>query len=308
MPFPQLPIAPPALRGLQNQPFLQGGADSMSANDPLKLAKIRSTIAGGDDLSTRSPLSDPGTNISGLAGNTAGAGAEAAADPFTGNEAQAQALKGLQQYQGAVGQGFRGTDPVAEQARYGQGLEHQKLNMPLQVQQAQSAGDLARQQEASRGALDVAKQQSEGSTNFLSTMRDIQAAGGDIRGITAPKGGGSISFGAPTNVPAGISQDVTTARQNLEKVKGANSGFMHPFGGDAQAIGQADAQLKAAIATELARNPADATFKAFAQAVGNDPQYDKMSLPEILHAAGEDQVTPQEMNQLQNLLYIIRGH
>lgn len=294
---------PGALDPQEAAATLSPGVGGGRANDPLQLAALRQAMSDPGQ-STRSSLSDPGSNIHGLGGNPNAALDELEADPFTGAQAQAQQAKLDQPYQQAYMGGFRTPQEAAEASRE---AEAYKQNAPVRAQQAAGQYDLAKQQEASKGALDVEKERQSGFENRYGAMQDLLQGGGanNIRSINPQSG--AMSFGAPQQTPTGIDQDVTNARQNLDKVKGANSGMFHPFGGDTTAIKQAESQLQSAIAMSLARHPADASFKAFAQAVASDPQYANMSLPEILQAAGEDQVTPEEMNQLQSLLYITRG-
>lgn len=223
-------------------------------------------------------------------------------DPQFGQAAQARTAQTGKDYNSAVAQGFRGQDPVREYNEYQRKQAEAKINAPIEQQRVAGQADIEKQRLASQGALDVAKENQSGIAARYGAIQDILqggGGGGNLRSVNPTSG--AMSFGAPPAVPAAIDRDVTTARQNYEKVK-SQAWF---GGGNEEAL--AKAQLDGAIASALARHHADPTFKQFAQQIANDPRYDQMSLPEILHSAGEDNLSPDEMNDLQNLLYITRG-
>jgi hypothetical protein len=225
--------------------------------------------------------------------------------PSFGKIAQAQTADTENQYRGAIAQGFRGTDPVREANLYGQKQAEAKIAAPVEAQRVAGQYDVQKQQEASRGALDVAKEQQSGIASRNQAFADLIQGGGAGNLSSFNPATGAMGFRAQQQTPTGIDQDVTNARQKLATAK-ENVGMFGMTGTGAVRI--AEDQLKAAISTALSRHPADASFKAFAQAVAADSKYDNMTLPQILQAAGEDNVSPDEMNQLDSLLRIIRGH
>lgn len=209
----------------------------------------------------------------------------------------------------AIEKGFGGTNPVAEQAGYGRQQEERKLGMPLEVAKANAAGDLAKQQEVSRGALGVAKEKSSQAENMWDMLAKARAGGADIRGVNVA-GSGGVSFGAPPKpptMPPGATHDLMLARQAATGVEPTQSGVGAWWGGTSGQPTKEHAALQQAIQNTLLRHPAPPELKEFAQKVSSHPETAKLSLEEILTATGETGLTPEEKGTLQELLGIVRG-
>lgn len=238
-------------------------------------------------------------------------------NPITAQRAQVEDITNRQR--GAMEQGFGGTNPIQEQALYAKKQAETKLQQPMDIARLNAEGDLAKQQEASRGALGVAQEQSRGGLdiqrNFTDFQRSLTGQSGTPgqglpQSVTMPGryGGGTINMGAassrlPKPVPPAITQAITVARRNYETAK-QNEG-MFSGGGASQA---AKAALDQAIAAGIYNYPvSDPAHKQFVQAILNDPQAAQLPLDQILQMKGETDVTPDEMAELQDMLNLFRG-
>ena len=219
-----------------------------------------------------------------------------AADPYTGEAAQAQTAAVEEATRQAQMQGYASPQEAYQAA---QEAERYKQDVPIRAAQATGGFDIERQKIASQGALDVAKENAaaiQANQNFL---QQIQGLGGANVRSFAPKTG-AVSFGAESRVATPVLDAVTNARRQYEQAMQEFAPFTAP---------EQDAKLAldAAIASALSQHPADPTLKDFAQMIANTPEYASMAIPQILEAEGEDQLTPQEINWLQQLVYITRG-
>lgn len=214
-------------------------------------------------------------------------------------------------------QGFGGSNPLQEQALYAKKQAETKLNQPTEIARMQGEADLAKQQEASRGALGVAQEQSKGGLDIQRNFADLQRSlSGNPGGQGAPQsftlpgrtGGGSMNFGSQTShipkaVPPAVTQAITVARRNYEAAKQGEGMFS---GGGASTA--AKAALDQAIAAGIYNYPAsDPAHKQFIQAILNDPQASKLGLDQVLQMKGETDLTPEEHDELQDMLNLFRG-
>jgi len=223
------------------------------------------------------------------------------ANPLTQQGNEVESYLGRRAH--AVEQGFGGVNPVATQAEAGRQVEQQKMNMPLEVARANSAGDLAKQQEASRGALAVQNSKAGQADNMWDMLAKARAGGADIRGVNVA-GQGGVSFGAPpkpSTVPPALLSELLRARMAMDKA-GLTKGFM-AGGGPTNEKGAFDQ----AIQSVLSKHPADQSLKDFALAASRDPGADKMSADEIIAASGQ-QASPEDTATIHELLGLIRGH
>lgn len=304
-----------AVRGLtMNAPRVMPGANTpeeavailqnapMQANEPQVYAK--NLFDRQRELETRY-ANDPDPRTAAFLGLVK---QEIAQNPDFGEAAQAKTA-GIEAKNLQANLGGFATPQEAEEAT--RQAETYKVDAPVRAQQMAGQFDVEKQRLASQGALDVAREQGQGSTNFLNMMQQLQQSGGapDIRSITAPRGGGSISFAPQTQAPAAIQRDVTTARQNLAKAQqAATPGMGNMFGliGVGQeAVDTALAQYKAAIDTALANfNIQDPESKqAISEALMN-PENKGKSIDQIFDLS---MMTPDEQRELTNFVTLIGG-
>ena len=316
-PSPQSPSAP-AFQGLQaalNPPPVERFAHpdagefgrASTANAPLELARLRhgqrqeqeerlfNALRAHGGATGAGPLDASGDiqALQGLLGSTKEA---IAADPYTGEAAQAQTAAFDEATRQAQMQGYASPQ---EAYRAAQEAERYKQDVPIRAAQAAGGLDIERQKIASQGAIDVAKENAaaiQANQNFLQQLQGL--GGANVRSF-APKTG-AVSFGAEPRVANPILDAVTNARRQYEQALQEFTPFTSPEI-------NAKSALDAAIASALSQHPADPTLKDFAQMIANTPEYANMALPQILETEGEDQLTPQEINWLQQLVYITRG-
>lgn len=276
--------------------------DRMFANQRAQAASTNATQAGqygGEVVALRNMLGSTEQDI--------------ADSPITAQIADTNAQTG--RMRAAQEQGFGGSNPIQEQALYAKKQAETKLNQPTDIARIQGEADLAKQQEASRGALGVAQEQSKGGLDIQRNFADLQRSlsgtgGGSPQSFTLPgrTGGGSMNFGSSTShipkpVPPAVTQAITVARRNYEAAKQAEG--MFSGGGATQA---AKAALDQAVAAGIYNYPTnEQAHKQFIQAILNDPQASQLGLDQILQMKGETDVTPEEHDELQDMLNLFRG-
>lgn len=190
-----------------------------------------------------------------------------------------------------------------EAAGYERQQAQQKMNVPIRQQEVQGQYDVQKQQEASRGALDVEKARQQGYEQRYGAMQDLLNTGlGQNLGSYNPQSG-AMTFRQPQQVPSGISQDITTARQRLAAAKSAGGWF----GPNEQQVSIAQGQLDAAVNSYLARHPAPAYIKEAARQIALDPKNAGKTAQQALADEGEDQLDPQELNYFFELYTNLAG-
>ena len=226
-----------------------------------------------------------------------------AENPLTRQAAEVDAFR--QRRQGAVEQGFGGeVDPIQAMNRYERGIAERKLGVAERVAGIGAGGELAKQEAANRGALAVTESKGAQAQSFLDLMNQASMSGRQVGGITIPGGGGSVRFAPEQQVPPGLLQTVTGARQRLEAEKNKAEWFNK----NTEGIQAAQVTLNQAIANALSRDPAPPNLKEYVYAIIQDPTAANHSLDDILRLKGETDVTPEERNMMQQLLTTYRGH
>ena len=192
--------------------------------------------------------------VGALKGMFGSAQQDIAESPITAQHTQTEDYRARQR--AAVEQGFNGTDPAQTQAIYGRTQAEAKLNQPTDIANIQAQSDLAKQQEASRGALGVAQEQRGGAMDIQKNFADLQKSlfGGGGNGetpnrVTFPGRSGGGGFGFPTNPNGGnpsasLLNIVTRARQEVESAK-ASEHWYAP--GTSERVTAAQAALDQAI-------------------------------------------------------------
>lgn len=298
-------VGAPALKGLQDQsPVMPkptpaeglAAIGGMQSNTPLGLLGLQEQ--------RRSELDDPRFyDNPRVAGLKASLDTDIAANPITQQRPEVEAINRANQ--GALMAGFHGgagQNPAQEAAEAGRQFETAKMRVPLDVANISGAADVAKQQEANKGALAVTEAKGAQAQNFLDMLNQARMSGADVKGISMP-GGGSVSYQTPAAVPPGLLHDVTLTRAALEKAKGA----INLFGTNNANIAAMEAANKQAIASALSRHPAAPHIKQFVQGVLNDPVAAKLSLDDILQQQGETDITPEDKQMAQELLNAFRG-
>jgi hypothetical protein len=223
-----------------------------------------------------------------------------AENPLTQQKAEVDAYRTRRQ--GAVEAGFGGeVDPIQAMGQYQRRMEEAKIRGPERVAQIGAAGDIAQQQEASRGALAVMESKGAQAQNFQDMMNQARMSGQNISGYTMPGGGGSVRYQQEREVPPGLLHDVTLARQ------AAQAAANKPLAGLSGDPRPEDVALQQAIQGAIIRHSAPADLKAFAQRFSKEPRTAQLPLDEILKMTGQDALSEVEKGHLQDLFAIYRG-
>jgi hypothetical protein len=215
-------------------------------------------------------------------------------------------------------QGFSGGQKEA--AKAGREMETAKINAPIEAARVKAEGDLAAQQAQSQGLKDVADIQAK---SLASQYAALQAAlsGGNadaIKGVTLPKGGGSVSYQSLTQqrtppIPANLLRDITTARTKLEQA-GPTKNFMglFPYGQTPEKI-MYDQTIANALSAYEQTHPGTRDVADVASFVAGEPDLvgltadQLMAHPKMMKNFDFSAMTPEEKDQLDQLLYVVRG-
>lgn len=201
--------------------------------------------------------------------------------------------------QKALQAGFTGSNPMAEQAAYGRQQEQAKINAPIRAQEVQSQGELAKQQEANKGALAVQESRGAQSQNFLDMLNNANLSG--LSHVSANPQSGAVSF---TQTPAqklspATMNRLTTARSQYEAAKGGVNFF------NQSAADPAKAQYQQAQQSALQEYPASSQeVKQFVQDAISDPDADALSADEVIQGHN---MTPEEQAETRQILIFLRG-
>jgi hypothetical protein len=275
---PGIPNAAEAAGTLQSGPG--------TANEAIKLYRLRQ-----EAVSREQGQSNPNQAVLGLLNK------DIAEDPYTGQAAMAQGAENENQYQSAVSAGFRGTDPVAEANEYTRKQAESKINAPVEAARIAGQFDVQQQEEASRGAANVANINQSGIAARNQAFSDLIQGGGMSNLSSFNPQSGAMGFRAPQQRPAGVDQDVTIAKQNLAKARSGAFG-----GGNAATI--AEAQLRSAAESALARFNLSPEDKQEVLTALVDPRYKGKRLEEAFDMS---QMSPQEQQELSNFYTLIGG-
>ena len=219
-------------------------------------------------------------------------------------------------FQGGMYQGKQYANPIAAQEEAGRQMAQAKIDAPLREAEAKAAGDAEAQRIQSQGLRDVADIQAKSlASQYAALQNALQGGNADaIKGFTMPKGGGSISFQSNTQqnqppIPATLLRDITTARAKLAQAGGTKNFLgLFPYGETPE-----KQMYDQAIANAFAVHPASEDIKDVANFVAHDDSLVGMttdqilSNPKVLAHFKFDDMTPEERNQLDQLLWIVRG-
>lgn len=203
----------------------------------------------------------------------------------------------------ALQAGFGGSNPTGEQAAYGRRMEAEKINAPVRAAEVQSQGELAKQQEASRGALAVQESRGAQSQNFLDMLQGANMSGLTHIGVNPQSGSVSMTQTPQKNISPATMNRLTQARGQFETAKG-NVNIFNSGAADA-----AKAQYQQAQQSALQEMPTSTQeIKQYVQGILSDPGAENLSLDEILQATGQVDITPEEKAEMQQILTFVRGH
>jgi hypothetical protein len=242
----------------------------------------------------------------------------AEADKYRQGERQAI----LSGYQGGQSQGQPYQNPIQQQQQAASAMESAKINAPVEAAKAKSAGDLAAQEAQSQGLRDVAKINSDSLASQYAALQNALQGGNSaaISGITMPKGGGHVSFQTPaqqaagSTVPPQLMRDITTTRYNLQKAGPSKGNFLTDMFGVKMGATPEKVAYDQSVAAGLQSLPnVDQGLKDLATFVGENPDLDALSAeqlmqhPKVQGAFDLTGATAEELQQLNQLLYIVRG-
>lgn len=223
-------------------------------------------------------------------------------------------------FQGGMYQGKQYANPIAAQAEAGRQMEQAKIDAPIREAEAKAAGDLAAQQAQSQGLRDVAKIQSDSlASQYAALQAALQGGNADaIKGFSMPKGGGSITFQSPTaagrtGIPPTLLRDITTARTKLAQA-GSTKNFLGLFPyGDTPEKTMYDQTIANALAAYEQMHPESHDIADVASFVSQNNDLLGLTADQLIthpkvqqHFDFQD-MTPEEKNQLDQLLLIVRG-
>lgn len=167
-------------------------------------------------------------------------------------------------------------------------FERQVKMQPTQVAGINAAGGVAQQQEASKGAANVANINQGGLAARYGALTDLMAGGGMTPGshISMP-GGGGFTVGQGQTIPAAVQTQLTTAINQLQN-QGATSGIM---GNQPSA---AKTAFDMALSNVMRYVPNADNISAFAHDSMSHPELAQLSWDQILMKTGETDLTPDE--------------
>lgn len=173
-----------------------------------------------------------------------------------------------------------------EAALAGRQAEMTKIQMPQKVAETEAAGNLARQQEASRGALGVQKEVQAGKGSQYDLVRELMSGGmggGDrVHSVTIP-GVFGATFNQDPKIGAPIIKQLEAAR---DKVKNA-WGFM---GGK----DSAQQELNQLVGLAVPQGLMPEHIKQWVEGIAQDPAYTGMNIDQIMQKSGQTDLDPLE--------------
>lgn len=205
-----------------------------------------------------------------------------------------------------------------EQSIYGRNIAEEKLRQPIELREMETEGarglqrmqgqqQLELEQERQRGAADVADRYSA-LQEFLATQGPT--GGRQITRFQMPssRGGGSTSFTPePPPVSPGLANSITQSRMGVAEAQ-------EKFGADSPEYAQQKAAYDQAVANVFAQfRNIDPGIKDFAAEVSSNPRLANLPVdqllsdPELRKNFELENVTPEELNQLNQLLLYARG-
>lgn len=238
-----------------------------------------------------------------------------AESPIPGGIAADRAYR--QAEQEAMNQGFTGGQ--REAAKYGRDTEQAKINAPVRAAQATADANVRAQEIQSQGQRDVADINAKSlAAQYAALQAALQGGNADaIKGVTLPKGGGSISYQSLTQqkqppIPPTLMRDITTARTKLQTA-GPNKTFLGiPYGQTPEKV-MYDQAVANGIAAYEQTHPGSRDIADVASWVAGQPDLVGLTSDELVaHPKAQQvfdfsQLTPEEKDQLDQLLYVVRG-
>lgn len=217
----------------------------------------------------------------------------------------------------AMNQGFAGGQ--REAAKYAREQEEAKTNAPIKAAQATAEGNVRRGEVEAQGQRDVANINAQSLAQQYAALQAALAGGNAeaIKGVTLPKGGGSVSYQSLTQqrqppIPATLMRDITTARTKLQGT-GPNKTFLGiPYGQTQEKI-MYDQAIANALSAYEQIHPGSRDVADVASFVAGEPDLvgltsdELMAHPKMMQHFNFSEMTPEEKDQLDQLLYVVRG-
>ena len=216
-----------------------------------------------------------------------------AESPLVAQRAQTEAVQKARQQAALAGFGS-----PQEEAAYGRRQKEFELQQPERLAGVEQTGALSRQQEASRGALAVARDKAAAQQEALSSFLQ----GGQVQpgGRVSISGVGSVSAPRQGSIAPVLLRDVMAARNVYQQIGGRDTGYLG--GPTPQKVA-----LDQAIASAFSAHPASADIKSTVVDIMSDPSLKNLSTQAIVDSNLFD-LDPDEINDLSDLLEIMRGH
>lgn len=291
------------LQGLQGAAIQQDQYAPMSpmgANDPITLQGLQESrlreMTRNLELQKNNPLFRTGATPS----DVGFLAQDIEESPFTGvgERERVGALQGLQE-QARLG-GFESPQAAS---LYGRQQAERKMTLPLEEARIAGEFDLRKQQEASRGALDVMREQQRGQEaiygqNPLAAFLQGGQAPAGVRSLSLGRQG-SVSFEPEQRISPQVLNQVRVARQLAQK-QGLTGVFGEPSEGAAG--------LNQAIEGALYQHPAAQDTKDLAREVLQSPLRNAPIETILERAATAGQpLDPTQAGYLRELLSLMRG-
>lgn len=298
--LPEPQTASSAIEGLQTaKPTVPSPSEAASTLGPSGFTSDVSNLQGMRE--TRLREMQRNRELAAGSGGLMGTGATAsdvsalqediAKDPYTGEAERGRIgainVENLKSLLGGYGS-------PQEAARAEREVEAAKIQAPVEAQRVAGELDIRRQQEASKGALDVAKEYTQ--RNPLAGM----LGGGQLppgASVSTSRYGGSYRSPAEQQVPPTIIKELADAREDARRAGAPWLVGTTPEG----------ERLSQALASYMSSSPAPAEYKDFVMEALRKYGNTNISLQQILESEGEDTLTPDEYGQIQDLWLAIKG-
>jgi hypothetical protein len=296
-----------ALLGLTGQP-------APGANDPAELFGLQGGF--GDEAASRAIMAERAgapPNVASSYNRDANRWKQAQGITYAGMQPTPQ----MQELNSAVSEGFgtgpqspvQDVDPVRSRNIYRRQQVREKMRQPIEQEEVQNAGDIARQKLVNQGALDLAKENNaafaDRNTQYNELLNLMQQQGATpVQRATLPgkSGGGSIGLQAPRPqiAQAGQLNQLAVIRGNLAK-----AGITNPFQNFANPTTQDEANFVQGVNGLISQAPLDGSIKQGIIGYLRDPESNQLPIEELFDLS---QATPAERTALVNLFTQIRGY
>ena len=206
-----------------------------------------------------------------------------------------------------------GFDSSAQAGDYARSQAERKVGMPLEVQQLEGQQAMQRQQAAQGHQLELQKQRSDQTRELYQMLTGGGANPNQIRSVNPSSGAiGFQTRARPTaasrgpRVPPALSNALTKARQAYAAAP-ESGGVLASIGlGGADRKAQAKAALDQQIASVLQAHPANNGLKTLAHEISMS-ELASAPFEQILAEVGGDGMTPDEIDDLRDLLGVYTG-